>query len=373
MELIDQTLNLLGEQRWIVEVFVTVLATAIANYVARKLLARLAARLEETRNVYDDALIHAVGKPLTWLIWVLGISWAAEIAGQQAGAEVFAIIKPAREIGIVFLVAMFAVRFVRFIEDHVTTSRYSDKPVDPTTASAVGKLVRAAVVITAVLTAMQSMGVSIAGVLAFGGIGGIAVGFASRELLANFFGAMMIYMDRPFAVGDWIRSPDKEIEGTVEEIGWRVTRIRTFDQRPLYVPNSVFTTIAVENPQRMLNRRIYETIGLRYDDVGKIDAVLTGIREMLKAHPEIDTDRTLMVNFNVFGASSLDFFIYTFTKTTNWVRFHEIKHEILLKVADIIQAHGAAIAFPTQTLLLPSPELESEAAPEAVPETGGLG
>ncbi len=373
MELIDQTLNLVGEQRWIVEVFVTVLATAIANYVARKLLARLAARLEETRNVYDDALIHAVGKPRTWLIWVLGISWAAEIAGQQAGAEVFAIIKPAREIGIVFLVAMFAVRFVRFVEDHVTTSRYSDKPVDPTTASAVGKLVRAAVVITAVLTAMQSMGVSISGVLAFGGIGGIAVGFASRELLANFFGAMMIYMDRPFAVGDWIRSPDKEIEGTVEEIGWRVTRIRTFDQRPLYVPNSVFTTIAVENPQRMLNRRIYETIGLRYDDVGKIDAVLTGIREMLKAHPEIDTDRTLMVNFNVFGASSLDFFIYTFTKTTNWVRFHEIKHEILLKVADIIQAHGAAIAFPTQTLLLPSPELESEAAPEAAPETGGLG
>lgn len=359
MELVEQVLNVVGEQRWVVEVFFTVLATAIANYVARKLLARLARRVQDTRNVYDDALINAAGKPLAWLIWVLGISWAAEIAGQRAEAEVFQIIEPAREIAVVFLVAMFVVRFVRFVEEHVTTTQYSDKPVDSTTASAVGKLVRAAVVITAVLTVMQTMGVSISGVLAFGGIGGIAVGFASRELLANFFGAMMIYMDRPFSVGDWVRSPDKEIEGTVEEIGWRVTRVRTFDQRPLYVPNAVFTTIAVENPQRMLNRRIYETIGLRYDDVRKVAPVLADIREMLEHHPEIDTDRTLMVNFNGFGASSLDFFIYTFTKTTNWVRFHEIKQEILLKVAGIIHEHGADIAFPTQTLLLPSPEPES--------------
>jgi len=80
---------------------------------------------------------------------------------------------------------------------------------------------------------MQTLGYSISGVLAFGGIGGIAVGFAARDLLANFFGGFMIYMDRPFDVGDWIRSPDQEIEGTVEKIGWRLTTIRTFDKRPL--------------------------------------------------------------------------------------------------------------------------------------------
>ena len=90
--------------------------------------------------------------------------------------------------------------------------------------------------------------------------------FAAKDLLANFFGGLTIYLDRPFAVGDWIRSPDREIEGTVERIGWRLTLIRTFDKRPLYIPNAVFTTIAVENPSRMHNRRIYETIGIRYDD-----------------------------------------------------------------------------------------------------------
>ena len=189
--------------------------------------------------------------------------------------------------------------------------------------------------------------------MAFGGIGGIAIGFAAKDLLANFFGGLMIYMDRPFTQGDWIRSPDKNIEGTVESIGWRLTCIRTFDKRPLYVPNSVFASIAVENPSRMTNRRIYETIGLRYDDVAQVRAVIEDVKKMLVAHPEIDNTQTLIVNFNAFGASSLDFFVYTFTKTTEWVYFHKIKEDVLLKILDIIIEHGADVAYPTSTLKTP--------------------
>ena len=211
--------------------------------------------------------------------------------------------------------------------------------------------------------ALQAFGFSVSGVLAFGGIGGIAVGFAARDLLANFFGALMIFLDRPFSVGDWIRSPDRNIEGTVEDIGWRQTRIRTFDKRPLYIPNSVFTSLAVENPSRMLNRRIYETIGLRYDDIDQMQAVLVDIKAMLKAHPDIDHDQILMVNFNAFGPSSVDFFVYTFTKTTVWVEYHAIKEDVLLKIAAIVAAHDAEIAFPTQTLHL---QVEPEALPANV-------
>jgi MscS family membrane protein len=200
---------------------------------------------------------------------------------------------------------------------------------------------------------MQTLGYSISGVLAFGGIGGIAIGFAAKDLLANFFGGMMIFLDRPFSVGDWIRSPEKEIEGTVEHIGWRLTRIRTFDKRPLYIPNSVFASIVVENPSRMTNRRIYETIGIRYDDAAVAADVIAAVREMLQNHPDIDHNQTLMVNFNKFGASSLDFFIYTFTKTTVWTQFHEVKQDVLFKIQDIIEAHGAEIAFPTSTVHLP--------------------
>lgn len=162
----------------------------------------------------------------------------------------------------------------------------------------------------------------------------------------------MIYMDRPFAVGDWIRSPDREIEGTVENIGCRLTLIRTFDKRPLYVPNATFATIAVENPSRMTHRRIKETIGVRYDDSDKLAVILDDIRNMLKSHDEIDSTQTLMVNFNQFAPSSLDFFIYTFTKTTNWVKYHSVKQDVLFQIIAIIKKHGAEVAFPTSTLHL---------------------
>jgi len=209
------------------------------------------------------------------------------------------------------------------------------------------------VLITATLVALQTLGYSVSGVLAFGGVGGIAIGFAAKDLLANFFGGLMIYLDRPFAVGDWIRSPDREIEGTVEEIGWRLTRIRSFDKRPIYVPNAMFATIALVNPSRMSHRRIYETIGIRYQDVDKMAAITRDVKAMLGGHPEIDASQTLIVNFNAFAPSSLDFFVYTFTKTTNWVHYHEVKEDVLLRILAIVAAHGAEVAFPTSTVHVP--------------------
>lgn len=170
-------------------------------------------------------------------------------------------------------------------------------------------------------------------------------------------------MDRPFVVGDWVRSPDKNIEGTVEHIGWRLTRIRTFDKRPLYVPNATFSTISLENPSRMTHRRIQETIGVRYDDIAQVRAIADGVKRMLIDHDEIDDDQTLIVNLNQFGGSSVNLLVYTFTKTTIWVKFHEVKQDVLLKIAEIIEQHGAEIAFPTTTLHVASlPEQFAQAS-----------
>jgi MscS family membrane protein len=233
---------------------------------------------------------------------------------------------------------------------------------DRATINAVARLSRIVLWVVAGIMILQSLGVSVSGLLAFGGVGGIAVGFAARDLLANFLGGLSIFLDRPFAVGDWIRSPDREIEGTVEDVGWRVTRIRTFDQRPLYVPNSVFSTVALENPSRMLNRRIYETIGIRYDDAGAMEQVVAEVKEMLTAHDDIDKGKTLMVNFVSLGASSLDFFIYCFTRTTDWATYHGVKQDVFIKILKIIEGHGAEVAFPTRTVLLSPPEAEAPAS-----------
>lgn len=348
--MIDQVVDYVVENRWVLEVFGTVLATAAVHFVVRLLIRRLSVRLSRTRNVYDDALLEAARGPVGWAVWVVGVSWAAELVGASGQAEVFTYVGPLREVAVVGLLVWFAVRFIRAAEQHVCDPHYRENPVDRTTATAVGKLLRASVIITGVLMALQGMGFSISGVLAFGGIGGIAVGFASRDLLANFFGAMMIFLDRPFSVGDWVRSPDREIEGTVEEIGWRLTRIRTFDQRPLYVPNAVWPSITVENPSRMHNRRIYETVGVRYDDVAVLPEIVADVEAMLKNHEAIDQTRTLMVNFVSFGASSLNFMVYTFTRTTVWAEYHVVKQDVLFRISEIIAGHGAEIAFPTQTL-----------------------
>lgn len=338
----------------IAQVFLVVLAVVVANFFLRRTLARLEARALQTSTPWDDALITAARRPLTWLAWIVGVAFAAQIVQAETDTAIFQAVVPARTVGVIGCITWFLLQFIRNVQDGVMRQRLArGESLDRTTVDAVGKLLRVSVLITAVLVGLQSLGFSVSGVLAFGGIGGIAVGFAARDLLANFFGGLMVYLDRPFVVGDWIRSPDKQIEGTVEEIGWRLTRIRTFDKRPLYVPNSIFTQITVENPSRMTNRRIYETVGVRYDDIDRLADIVADIKAMLRAHPEIDQEQTLIVNFNQFGASSLDIMVYTFTRTTAWVAFHEIKQDVMLKIAEIIARHGAEIAFPTRTVHLP--------------------
>nr|WP_324257180.1 mechanosensitive ion channel family protein [Cellvibrio fontiphilus] len=333
-----------------VKIFSLVFLTFLVSFIVAKIFDQLQKHLAKTNNLWDDTLLWAARKPISVMIWIAGLSLSAAMADKVADTEFYSFAEPVARLGLIVMIAWFIVRLIGGAEQIVTSPDKMTEPMDPTTVSAMSKLLRGSVLVTATLVILQSMGYSISGVLAFGGIGGIAIGFAAKDLLANFFGGLMIYLDRPFSVGDWVRSPDKEIEGTVEKIGWRLTTIRTFDKRPLYVPNGTFATISLENPSRMSHRRIHEVIGIRYEDAHLMDAIVADVKQMLIADEEIDTSQTTIVNFNKFNASSLDFFIYTFTKTTNWVHYHQVKQQVLLKVYGIISKHGAAIAFPTQTL-----------------------
>lgn len=344
----------LGEHNlWLLDIFLIVFLTLLLAAITGRFLVQLEVRAGRTKNLWDDALVSSLQRPVRWLIWGVGLTTATAIAGKHADSFLLELVSWVRKIGAVVIVSWFLNGFISRAEVNLINPEFSYKPMDKTTAMAMGRLLRISVIITAVLVVLQSLGYSVSGVLAFGGIGGIAVGFAAKDLLANFFGGLMIYLDRPFAVGDWIRSPDKNIEGTVEDIGWRLTRIRTFDKRPLYVPNSTFTQIAVENPSRMSHRRIYETIGVRYDDGAHVATIVAQVKQMLIDHPEIDEENTLIVNLNTFATSSLDFFIYCFTHTTEWIKYHEIKQDVLLRVLNIIESTGAQCAFPTSTLHIP--------------------
>ncbi len=323
----------------------------VGHFMITRLVKQLHRVAEHSKTRWDNVLADAIVRPSEWAMWLV-IAYLS--LGLLGGADQFRdLLRQAADTGLILFLGWVAQRALAGIETELLAEHRGKRQSDErATIRATVRLARISLWIILALMILQSLGVSVSGLLAFGGIGGIAVGFAARDLLANFLGGLSIYLDRPFTVGDWIRSPDREIEGTVEDIGWRMTRIRTFDQRPLYVPNSIFASVALENPSRMNNRRIYETLGIRYEDAACMAPIVADVKAMLESHEAIDLGRTLIVNFVSCGPSSLDFFIYTFTKTTDWVTFHAIKQDVLLQVLGIIESHGAEVAFPTRTVLL---------------------
>ena len=321
----------------------------LGHFVIRRSVQRLGVFADTTTTRWDDVVYYSISPPAEWAMWVC-IVYGSLSLFEEAEALRAGLLQLADTL-LILLVGWLLHRVSTGVEKELLSEHRGPRDSDDrATISAVARLARITVWVLSALMVLQSLGVSVSGLLAFGGIGGIAVGFAAKDMLANFLGGLSIYLDRPFAVGDWIRSPDRSIEGTVEDIGLRVTRIRTFDQRPLYVPNSTFSSVSLENPSRMTNRRIYETIGLRYEDAGRVAHIVSDVQTMLKEHEDIAQDRTMIVNFNHMGPSSLDFFVYAFTKTTNWVEYHAIKENVLLQILEIVESNGAEIAFPTQTI-----------------------
>ncbi len=355
---VESVSKVIGLQPWAMSVFLIVLAAMLLDFIQRRMLNHLKVIVSNTDILWDDALLDAARRPVSLIIWLLGITLAAQIIPVKDAGHLFEseLIVTVRQVAILSALAWFLVTFVKNVENAIIeNARRKDRKIDQTTVIALGRIIRITIIVTVTLIALNTMGVNVSGLMAAGGIGGLAVGLASKDMLANFFGGFTVYMDRPFSVGDWIVLKNQGIEGVVEDIGWRQTTIRKFDKRPVYVPNAIFTTATVENPSRMSHRRLYETIGLRYDDLSRMEQITAEVREMLSTHPEIDGQQTLMVNFDAFNTSSVDFFIYCMTHTVNWQRYHEVKQDVLLKINKIVIDNNAQIAYPTRTLKMEMP------------------
>ena len=210
------------------------------------------------------------------------------------------------------------------------------------------RLFTIAVLLVATAALMVTFGVPSGAIATMLGGAGIGLSFATQQISQNFLSGFMLFFNRPFREGDWINADS--LEGTVESIGWYYTRIRTFDRRPLYIPNSVFATNPIENPGEMYNRRIRANISLRYEDLGKIDGITKEVRTHLQQHPDIDKSQTILVNFNEWDASSINMMVYCFTKTTVWKDWLDIQQSIFLEIAGIVQRSGADFAFDCMTL-----------------------
>lgn len=318
---------------------VAVLAHIILDIVLRG----LAKQAGKTKNQLDDHLIKAISLPLKFLIWFGLLFFSINIFKNEI--EFLASVITYIDIVPIFIIAWAVIRMLSGVENYLIEK---ESDVDKDSVRLISRLAKILIGIGIALGVAQELGFSVSGLLTFGGVGGVVIGFAAKDMLANIFGGLMIQMDKPFSTGDWIRSD--QFEGTVEKVGWRMTRIRTFSKNPIYIPNSIFSSIPIETPSRMTNRRIKETIGIRYDDIAQVPAIITEVEAMFKAHKDIDRKEPLRVYFNYFNASSLDFNIYAFTKTIGKNKYQRVKQQILLEIADIITNNKAEIAYPTQTL-----------------------
>ena len=326
-------------------VAVLLVITIIAHFVLGGILKQITKHSGSTKTQIDDYLIGAISAPLKLLIWYGWLYFSLK----ELTSEIQSLNDIVGYIAIapVFILTWGVLRLISSVESYLLEAEGN---VDKDSIRLFTRLIKILFVFAIILGVAQFYGYAVSSILTLGGVGGIVVGFAAKDMLANVFGGLMIQMDKPFSTGDWIRTSDKSIEGVVEKIGWRMTRIRTFNKNPVYVPNSIFATIPIETPSRMTNRQIHEIIGIRYDDIAQMESIIKKVEELLMNSANIDNDQPCRVNFDLFNASSLDFVIWAFSSLTDAGEFKKFKGKLLLDIAQIIADHGAEIAYPTQTL-----------------------
>ncbi len=336
-----------------IQIFVIFLFTLSLTQLIKYLLFILFKYLVRRKTGIDSSIIVAAKKPIVFVLWLYSFVICVDLIAERID-ENFLRFTMATKIVIVYIsILIFLLRTISQIKKHyiLKQERYGSI-VDYAGLDAVDKLSKVVIIVIWTIVVLSRMGFNLNALLAFGGAGGVLVGFAGKDLFANIFGGLIIYLDKPFVVGDWIASPDKEIEGDVEYIGWRQTRILTLEKYPVYVPNSIFGTIVIQNKSRLRSRRIKETMNIRYLDINKVEKITKDITKMLKEHPGINKKYKMFVNFTNFTDGMLTLTIYTFTNTTEFVRFYEIKQDVLLKITEIIKENGAELAFMPNTVYL---------------------
>ena len=332
------------------------LITLFLFFIKNKLINFIFALSQKTNTVYDELILFSIKTPSTYLISFGYIFIVTDYFIKNETLNLNFTLSSSVFSLIVIIISWSLLRGLNYYLHLKPFAKQLSNDDDITliteTYEIVIRILKILVITITALIIMQELGLSISGLLAFGGVGGLIVGLAAKDLLSNFFGGMMIFFDRPFRVGEFIKSPDRNIEGVVEKIGWRLTIVRTFSKNVLYIPNTAFSSIIVENATRMSNRRINETIGIRYDDLNKMKDIIQDVNNVLENNRDIDQTQKAKVYFKSFSASSCDFFIYAFTITKDWEEFLRIKQDVLLKVAEIIEKHNSEIAYPTSTVFI---------------------
>ena len=222
------------------------------------------------------------------------------------------------------------------------------------------KALKGAVIFLGGASILNVWGIEIGPILAGLGLFGVAVALGAQDLFKNLIAGILVLAERRFQPGDWIKV-EGTVEGTVESIGFRSTRIRRFDMAPVYVPNSALSDSVVTNFSNMTYRRIYWTIGVTYGTtVDQLRQIRDGIENyVLEDGAFVPPEQaSTFVRIDRFGESSIDIMLYCFTKTTNWGEWLEIKENLAYHIKKLVEGAGSGFAFPSRSIYIESPGAE---------------
>ena len=344
------------------------LALVIRNLFERILTQYLTGWTKKTRIEWDDLLLESVQKPLGLVVLIsfLLLSYTNLQFSVSINLYLSKILSISLSIAIFWVIYNLIDVFAEYLT-HVTGR--TENSLDDQLVPLIRKTLRVFIVVLGVIVILQNNGYNVASLIAGLGIGGLAVALAAKDTLANFFGSITIFVDRPFRMGDWIKT--SAAEGTVEEVGFRSTRIRTFYNSVVSVPNSSLANSEIDNLGMREFRRLKTILNLTYDtSPEQMEAFVEGIKAIVKANPNFRQDY-YEIHFHAFGAHSLDVLVYVFFSVPDWSTELQKRHNFLLEILRLAKALKVEFAFPTQTLHIDS-HIQGELAEKPSPSTDSL-
>lgn len=342
-----------GEARWFLTFLAIITLASVATHFWRWLCVRLHQKLAAKDELIKDAAVSAAIGPVAFYIWFLTIIECIDLISdhffsQGLAYQVHLLISTSA----VLTIGWFLFR----LKENVTAvllirSQNGDIALQPGKVYGIAKLFSIVISIILALLLMEVTGVNVNTLIAFGGISGLALAFASQEIIANFFGGIMIHIVQPFALGDLINLPSSTLEGHVEEIGWYETRLRSKDMQAIYIPNSLFSKAYVINGTRRSHRRLDEKISIRHTDLDKAAKIIESIRQFLTNNPGIDASQKLIVNLEQISAYSVDIRVQAISPFVEEAKFLALRDAALLHAFEIIHTAGAEIAIPVEAII----------------------
>jgi len=333
--------------KWAVALIVFFLFLFFRKLFTAIILKTVKITVSKTKTEIDDKLLIAVEAPLKFLFVIFGIWFALDIIGIKTDITVH--IVKSLFIYDIFWIAFNSVKI--FTPEIYKFAQKFGKDLYKEFATLFIKATKVFIFVLGIVAILQEWGINVTALIASLGLGGLAFALAAKDTVANFFGGLTILADRSMKIGEWVKTGS--IEGIVEDIGIRTTKIRRFDKGLITVPNSYIANNPLENFSRREIRRIYTTIGIVYSTTrNQIEKIVNEIEEMLKNHPYIAKDQTIAVYFDEFSDSSLNIMVYCYTTTSNWLKWLEIKQDIYLKIMDIVEKNGSSFAFPSRSIYI---------------------